>query len=130
MEARDTRRRRTRSFDVFRAPILGIAAGASVAKASADPSDAKRLESWLCASGVRVRDLRRVGPREAGLRALFRRSPRARPHAEPLAPRDVAVRKALFELRRGALPGTVARLTGLSPERVDALRAELEQADG
>uniref|UniRef100_UPI001300211F hypothetical protein n=1 Tax=Oceanicella sp. SM1341 TaxID=1548889 RepID=UPI001300211F len=132
MEPRDTRRGRTRSFDAFREPIMSVAGGVSVAKSSADPNAARRLESWLCASGVRVRDLRRIGPSEPRLRALFQRPPRARPlpPPEPFAPRCVATRKAISELRLGAMPGTVARLTGLSLERVEALRAELEQADG
>ncbi|WP_118136402.1 hypothetical protein [Oceanicella sp. SM1341] len=132
----------TTSYDDYEAEVLLVAKGATCKQAAEEAGGSGYLSSWLIKRGVSVKAVRAVGPDRAALRALCDREPVKRPSApralHKVKPRpkltpeqdlDRRSRKALEQLRRGALPLTVARLVNLDLARVTELRAALQRGD-
>ncbi|WP_118138473.1 hypothetical protein [Oceanicella sp. SM1341] len=130
------------TYDDYEAEVLLVAKGATCKQAAEEAGGSGYLSSWLIKRGVSVKAVRAVGPDRAALRALCDREPVRRPSAsralhkvkpkskpKPEQALDRRSKKALEELRRGALPLTVARLVNLDPARVAELRAALQRGE-
>ncbi|QDL92532.1 hypothetical protein FDP22_12525 [Paroceanicella profunda] len=130
------------TYDKHEAQILMIADGASHQEAARATGGATSISGWLSKRAITTAALRAVGPDPDRLRALCDRDVIKRPSEpgtvhkakpklkpDPKQFLDRRSQKALEELRRGALPLTVARMVGLDLARVTELRAAWQRGE-